>query len=352
MPDEDIPAESKPTVVIHASSGSSSNSPVSSQQSETDKLHGLEPKSGHAGQHVLSNPSRDHVVGMILCSYFSRPLPPLFAMLAAFSGADASTGDDSEISLPNDSRAVTPDGAPCPHASTAAASSEMHSTAISTEPHGAEGAQQASNKGDASIFHSMEDAGSCSGQHDASSCPVYHPDASMESDRQDVDMAPEQNSAEQGSSEALQKQNSCGMHDHQACVADEESKVVLHHFGINEPVLMINPDGSKVYVLLSDEQAAKEKADQMRQEREAAAIAAAKAASYWVSLSSPFCSFPMTDIHALQSLISVLLAPNKYHTVLLGPCRHLLMSMIQKFWLQLSKGMQQCARGSHTLAPS
>lgn len=341
VPDEDIPAERKPTVAIYASS---SSSPGSSQKSEIDKVHDTEPKSWHLGQNVPSNPSGDHVVGMTFCSYNSRPLPPLFAMLAAFSDMDASAGEDSVTLLPNDSHAMSPDGAPCPHASTAAASSEMHSTAISTESHGSEGAQQASSKGDASIVHGMEDAGSCSGQHAAPSCPESHPDANMERDQQDLNMV-EQSSEKQECAECLHKQSSCGMHDHQANFADEESNIVLHHFGINEPVLMINPDGSKVYVLLSDEQAAKEKADQMRQEREAAAIAAAKAATYWVSLSPSFCSFLMTDFHGLQSLMSVLVAPNKFQSVLLGHCRHLLMSMMQKYWLQLSKGMQQCARG-------
>ena len=303
MPDENIPTERRPTVAIHASSGSSSSSPASPQQSEVDGFHGMFAKSWHLSQHATSSSSGDRIVGMVICSYSSRPLPPLFAMLAAFSDMDASASEDSETMLPNNRHAINP----CPHASTAAASSEVLSTAISTDFQGSEGAQQASSKGDASMVDKMEDAGCCSGQHVASPCLVSDPDASI--DHENLDMAAEQSSIKQEHVEGLRMQSSCELHDH---FADKQSNRVLHHFGINEPVLMVNPDGSEMYVLLSDEQAAKEKADQMRHEREAAAIAAAKAATYWVSLYSLVCPSPKTALHSLQSLRSVLIAPHVF----------------------------------------
>lgn len=89
---------------------------------------------------------------------------------------------------------------------------------------------------------------------------------------------------EQNRMDTSQQQSSSEEMEHKAESADDIPNATPLHFGFNEPVLMLNPDGSRLFVLLKDELAAKELEIQKRKEETAAAIAAAKAATYWVSL--------------------------------------------------------------------
>lgn len=259
LQEENIQSSPKQTYNINVTDGSSPTQPSGSCS--------IERKEGDAGpSHIpWMPPTTQPLIGMVLCRYNSAPLPPLFAMLAAISGSDAPDGEQSDAAVPRDRDAMD--------SSEAAGADSM---AISPAIGAASSTPDGSNEGsEAMISEAMKTAGPSADQHAFSTTQVSGP--SSKDNAQSVDMTVEQNrmggSQQQGSSEQM---------EHESESADDSPSAVPLHFGINEPVLMLNPDGSKVFVLLIDEQAAKDEEVQKRKEETAAAIAAAKAATYWV----------------------------------------------------------------------
>lgn len=266
-------------VAIRASSGNSSTSKDQSRSEDVGSSVTEEAKSSDQGVSHLG--SSNHVVGMVLCKYNRPLLPPLFAMLAAMSGPGAPASSAPEAEPTDNCESSLSADDPCPPASSAAASaSEVHTTPISTLSSSSNAAEKTCS---AATDKEVNESSTCeaTGNADASNQqePAQEPTTS-EAALQNASVSVQQN----WEAPDLTKKHEKSSGDEQE---DKGKSAMTVRFGVNEPVLLINPDGSREYVLLSDEQAARQLAQQEAEEQEAAAFTAAKAATYWVRLLFP-----------------------------------------------------------------
>jgi hypothetical protein len=81
---------------------------------------------------------------------------------------------------------------------------------------------------------------------------------------------------------ALLDNSPCRVQRVSEVAAANASDAPLSRAEARQPVLMVNPDGSQVYVLLTNEAALREQSRRKREAEEAARKAAAKATTYWV----------------------------------------------------------------------
>jgi len=268
------------SVAIHASSG---NSPSKDQSGSEDERSSVteDAKSLDQGLSYLGS-SNDLVVGMVLCKYNSPLLPPLLAMLAACPGPDAPASSAPEAEPTDNSEASLSADKPCPPASSAAASaSEVHTMPISTLSSSSNAAAERSST---ATDKEIKELDTCEATRNTDASNQQEPaqgSTTSEAASQNVSISVQQNWEAPDHTREQRKSSGDGQEN-------KEKSVTTVHFGVNEPVLIINPDGSREYVLLSDEQAARQLALQEAEEQEAAAFAAAKAATYWVSLLSPW----------------------------------------------------------------